>query len=140
MSILSSTNSGSFYWTNPIKEWCKKHNINAYSLEQVQGDVPFVINVNGNVNLCGYEETVLPDFIVFNEIIDGNFIASYSELTSMKGFPKKIRGNLDISFSNLTLLDDAPEKVGKDFVALGLPFTEQQIREKSKVTRKVFCG
>lgn len=138
--ILKSTQSGSYHWTEPIKEWCERHNIHSYALVPIQGNQPFAINVNEDVNLCGYEEDWgLPEFIIFNEIIGGNFIASYSELTSMRGFPKKVGKNFDISFSKISSLDNAPQLVDKDFVSCGLPFSEQQIREKTKVTCAVFC-
>lgn len=139
MSILSSTNSGSSNWINSIEKWCEEHNIHHYKLVPTIGNIPFMINVNRDVILCGYEDPKLPDFIVFNEIIGGNFIASYSRLTSMKGFPKKVGKNFDISFSNISSLEYAPKLINKDFVACGLPFNEQQIREKSEVTNNVYC-
>ena len=136
--ILISTGSGSRFWTEPIKEWCERHNISSYTLEHIQGKTPFAINVNGDVNLCRYEDSELPEYIVFNEITGGNFIVSYSELSSMKGFPKKVGKNFDISFSKISSLDDVPQLVDKDFVACGCPFTKQEIEAKTKVTCNVY--
>ena len=139
MSILSSTNSGSSHWINYIKKWCDEHDIHYYKLVPTNESIPLMINVNGDVILCGYEDMQLPDFIIFNEIIGGNFIASYSRFTTMKGFPKKVGKNFDISFSSISSLEHAPKLINKDFVACGLSFNEQQIREKSKVTYNVYC-
>jgi hypothetical protein len=57
----------------------------------------------------------------------------------MKGFPKMVGRNLDISFSKITSLEYAPDLVDKDFVACGLSFSKEQIREKIRVTNNVYC-
>ena len=139
MSIPSSTYSGLDGTKKHIEDWLKNFNIYSFKLERIDNYPYWTINTNGsNVNFIGYKNSALPDFIVFNEIIGGNFIASYSEFTSMKGFPKKVGKNFDISFSKISSLDDAPQLVDKDFVACGCPFTKQEIEAKTKVTCNVY--
>ncbi len=120
-----------------IESWLNDHHITNYKISLPPS---LFIDVDGSdVNLMGYNESSLPDYIVFNEIRGGNFICSYSNIESMRGFPKMVGRNLDISFSRIISLEDAPELVDKDFVACGLRLTEQEIRDKTRVTCKVYC-
>lgn len=140
MSILSSTNSGQNGAKEQIERWLRDWRISKYELQASDSYPFFNINIrDANVFLSGYPEEALPDYIVFNEIIGGSFVASFSHFTKMKGFPRKVGKNFDISFSNITSLDDAPELVNMQFSACGLHFTKEQIREKTKVTSNVFC-
>lgn len=140
MSILSSTNSGQKGIKEQIERWLSKWKISKYKLKPMDSYPFFIIDVrDANVLLSGYPEEALPDYIVFNEIIGGSFVASFSSFTTMKGFPRKVGKNFDISFSNIASMDDAPELVNMQFSACGLHFTKEQIREKTKVTCKVFC-
>lgn len=140
MGIKDSLYLGKEGKRKQIERWLGMNNIHSYTLKPID-ELPFwTIDVDGaDVNLVGNKQISLPDYIVFNEIRGGNFLCSYSEFTNMKGFPKMVGRNLDICFSKITSLEYAPDLVDKDFVACGLAFSEEQIREKTKVTNNVYC-
>ena len=146
MSILSSTNSGTYYFKKPIEDWITKElnlSSNDYDLVEIPNhgrkEPIYEINVNGrDVNLNDYPYEQLPDYIQFGEIVGGNFFCAYSKLTTAKGFPRMVGLTFDCSFSQLTSLDGMPETVDRDFICLGMPFTEEQIRTATKVTCKVY--
>ena len=146
MSILSSTNSGTYYFKKPIEDWITKElnlSSNDYDLVEIPNhgrkEPIYEINVNErDVNLNDYPNEQLPDYIQFGEIVGGNFLCAYSKLTSTKGFPRMVGRTFDCSFSQLTSLDGMPETVDRDFICLGMPFTEEQIRTATKVTCKVY--
>ena len=146
MSILSDTNSGTYYFKKPIEDWITKElnlSSNDYELVEIPNhgrkEPIYEINVNGrDVNLNDYPNEQLPDYIQFGEIVGGNFLCAYSKLTSTKGFPRMVGLTFDCSFSQLTSLDGMPETVDRDFICLGMPFTEEQIRTATKVTCKVY--
>ena len=153
MSILSSTNSGTYYFKKPIEDWITKElnlSSNDYDLVEIPNhgrkEPIYEINVNGrDVNLNDYPKNLndypneqLPDYIQFGEIVGGNFLCAYSKLTTAKGFPRMVGLTFDCSFSQLTSLDGMPETVDRDFICLGMPFTEEQIRTATKVTCKVY--
>lgn len=140
MSILDSTDIGIKGSLKNIKSWLDKMSIGGYELIRIP-DKPFwKINVrNNDVILVGYKDKALPDYIVFDEIVGGNFICSYSEFSSMRGFPKNVGGNFDISFSKISTLDNAPKLIDRDFVATGISFNEYDIRQICRVTRNVYC-
>ena len=144
MSILSSTNAGLEGSSKRVEDWLRQWHITNYTLKNLSGEEKseqsiWMIDIkDADVNLVGYKNESLPDYIQFNKITGGNFICSYSGLTTMKGFPKEIGMNFDISFSKISSLDEVPPKVNKDFVACGLSFTEEQIRATTEVTCKVY--
>ena len=146
MSILSSTNSGTYYFKKPIEDWITKElnlSIDDYQLVCIPNngrkEPIYEINVNGrDVNLNDYPYEQLPDYIQFGEIVGGNFLCAYSKLTSTKGFPRMVGLTFDCSFSQLTSLDGMPKTVDRDFICLGMPFTEEQIRATTEVTCKVY--
>ena len=147
MSILSSTNSGTYYFKKPIEDWITKElnlSSNDYDLVEIPNygrkEPIYEINVNDrDVNLNDYPNEQLPDYIQFGEIIGGNFLCAYSKLTTAKGFPRKVGRTFDCSFSKLTSLDGMPEIVDRDFICLDIPFTEEQIKaSKIKVTGKIY--
>ena len=146
MSILSSTNSGTYYFKKPIEDWITKElnlSSNDYDLVEIPNhgrkEPIYEINVNErDVNLNDYPNEQLPDYIQFGEIVGGNFLCAYSKLTSTKGFPRMVGLTFDCSFSQLTSLDGMPKTVDRDFICLGMPFTEEQIRTATKVTCKVY--
>lgn len=146
MSILSSTNSGTYYFKKPIEDWITKElnlSSNDYDLVEIpnhgQKEPIYEINVhNRDVNLNDYHYEQLPNYIQFGDIVGGNFLCAYSKLTSAKGFPRMVGFTFDCSFSQLTLLDGMPKTVDRDFICLGMPFTEEQIRATTKVTCKVY--
>lgn len=146
MSILSSTNSGTYYFKKSIEDWITKElnlSSNDYDLVEIpnHGRKEPICEINVNerdVNLNDYPNEQLPDYIQFGEIVGGNFLCAYSKLTSTKGFPRMVGLTFDCSFSQLTSLDGMPETVDRDFICLGMPFTEEQIRTATKVTCKVY--
>ena len=146
MSILSSTNSGTYYFKKPIEDWITKElnlSIDDYQLVCIPNngrkEPIYEINVNGrDVNLNDYPNEQLPDYIQFGEIVGGNFLCAYSKLTTTKGFPRMVGLTFDCSFSQLTSLDGMPKIVDRDFICLGMPFTEEQIRATTEVTCKVY--
>lgn len=140
MSVLNSIGAGLEGTQKNIKRWLDSVGIGGYELAIIP-DKPFLkISVRDNdVVLVGFKDKALPDYIVFDEIIGGNFICSYSELTSMRGFPRKIGGSFDISFSKITTLENLPELVDRDFVAIGNSLKEHDIRQFCRVTQKVYC-
>lgn len=146
MSILSSTNSGTYYFKKPIEDWITKElnlSSNDYDLVEIPNhgrkEPIYEINVNErDVNLNDYPNEQLPDYIQFGEIVGGNFLCAYSKLTSTKGFPRMVGLTFDCSFSQLTSLDGIPKTVDRDFICLGMPFTEEQIRATTEVTCKVY--
>ncbi|MCI7338341.1 MAG: hypothetical protein MSH41_07125 [Bacteroidales bacterium] len=147
MSILSSTNSGTYYFKKPIEDWITKElnlSTSDYQLDWIPnngGKKPiYEINVNGrDVNLNDYPYEQLPDYIQFGEIVGGNFFCAYSKLTTAKGFPRMVGRTFDCSFSQLTSLDEMPKIVDRDFICLGMPFTEEQIKAAEiKVTCKIY--
>lgn len=140
MSILDSTGIGIEGALKNIKSWLDKMSIGGYELIRTPNKPYWKINVrNNDVILVGFKLNTLPDYIVFDEIIGGNFICSYSEFTSMSGFPKNVGGNFDISFSKISTLDNAPILIDRDFVATGISFNEYDIRQSCRVTRNVYC-
>jgi hypothetical protein len=140
MSIKDSLYIGKEGKRKQIERWLGMNNIHSYTLRPID-ELPFwTIDVDGaDVNLVGNKQVSLPDYIVFNEIRGGNFLCSYSEFVSMKGFPKMVGRNLDISFSKIASLEYAPDLVDKDFVVCGLSFSKEQIRKKIRVTNNVYC-
>ena len=66
-----------------IEEWIKKYDIRNYTINP-----DFTIDVNGFVDLHNYPDKELPDYIQFN-IVEGQFDLSNSNITSLKGAPKK---------------------------------------------------
>lgn len=149
MSILSSTKTGKEGIKEEVRNWLATYlNLSNgdYILNELtnnpgKGGPPYYeINMNGrDVNLMDCKLSEFPDYIQFGEIIGGNFICSYSKLTSTKGFPRTVGLTFDCSFSQIKSLDGMPELVDRDFIWLNSPFAEEEIRSKVKVTRRVFC-
>ena len=137
--ILKSTGAGLIGQKAKIEEWLKERGVTNYKLNDGLNDNPyFTIDVNGSsVNLVGYPDESLPPYIEFNEIIGGNFICTDSALTTMRGFPRKVGHDLDISYSQILNLDNAPTQVNRDFVARGMDYSEEQIKEKVQVACRV---
>ena len=145
MSILSSTKTGKCYFRNQVETWLKdtlKLEPTDYKLNEIvpyKGGPQYEINMNGrDINLMDCKLSEFPDYIQFGEIIGGNFICSYSELTSTKGFPRTVGLTFDCSFSQIKSLDGMPELVDRDFIWLNSPYTEEEIRSKVKVTCRVY--
>ena len=86
---------------------CKKYNIENYTVND-DGS----IDVNGRVDLYGYQLTELP--LRFNKVT-GYFDCSNNKLTSLKGCPKWIGGYFSCGCNNLTSLEFSPDYVGGYF-------------------------
>ena len=80
MSILSSTNSGLEGSRKRVEDWLQRRGITNYTLKnpskEEKSEQPiWVIDIeDADVNLVGYKNESLPDYIQFNKIIGGNFI------------------------------------------------------------------
>ena len=137
--ILKSTGAGLIGQKATIEKWLTKRGVTDFKLnDRLNGNPYFTIDINGSsVNLMGYPDESLPPYIEFNEIIGGNFICTDSALTTMRGFPRRVGHDLDISYSQISSLDYAPTQVDRDFVARGMNFSEEQIKEKVQVTCRV---
>lgn len=141
MSILSSTNRGILGIQKSIEEWLKRKNISGYTIKQTLNLYPYfsIDVINTDVILVDYKDSELPDYIIFNEVVGGNFIVSYSEISSMHGFPRKVGKNFDISYSKISDLENVPELINRDFVACGLHFIREDIERQTRVTHNIYC-
>lgn len=146
MSILESVKGGKYYLLEQIKKWLEEHSINNknYKIEEskdsTQESPQFTITVDDqDVNLVGYKEVSLPDYITFKEITGGSFFCSWSNLKTMRGFPKMVGRIFDISHSKIESLEHAPEIVDINYAAYGLNFTKEEIQAKTRVTCNIYC-
>mgnify|MGYP003403742131 CR=1 FL=1 len=135
MSILSSTDTGKARIRCKIKDWLKENGIKNTTI-----DNNLTISVkDADVNLVAYKEESLPDYITFETITGGSFFCSWSELKTMRGFPKMVGRIFDISHSKIESLEHAPEIVDINYVAYGLNFTKEEIQAKTRVTCNIYC-
>lgn len=77
---------------------------------------------DGNFTVTDYMITNGKFNIKLPEIVTGDFITSYNDLTSLEGSPKEIGGSFlcnGTTISNLTSLKGGPIKVGKNFKVNG---------------------
>ena len=151
MSILSLPITGKYYFKEiekklleQIKQWLEEYRIKNYKLNKSENSTlespKYTIKVDAqDVNLVGYKEESLPDYINFEAITGGSFFCSWSELKTMRGFPKMVGQIFDISHSKIESLENAPETVYKDYAAYGLNFTKEEIQAKTRVTCNVYC-
>jgi hypothetical protein len=135
MSILSSTNTGKASIRCQIEDWLKENGIKNTTI----GNNLTISVKDADVNLVGYKEEELPDFIKFREIIGGSFFCSWSNLKTMRGFPKMVGKIFDISHSKIESLEHAPEIVDINYAAYGLNFTKEEIQAKTRVTCNIYC-
>ena len=152
MSILTSVKGGKIAidrWEKQaelqqqIRVWLEEHGVEnknyklyLYSEEPLQ----YRIRVDGqDVNLVGYQEESLPDYITFEAITGGSFFCAWSNLKTMRGFPKMVGRIFDISHSKIESLEHAPEIVDINYAAYGLNFTKEEIQAKTKVTCNIYC-
>ena len=152
MSILKSVKAGRVAietWEKKaerqqqIRVWLEEHGINNknYKLYLYREEpLEYRIKVDAqDVNLVGYKEESLPDYITFEAITGGSFFCSWSELKTMRGFPKMVGRIFDISHSKIESLEHAPEIVDINYVAYGLNFTKEEIQAKTRVTCNIYC-
>ncbi len=90
-----------------IRDICKKYKITNYVINN-DGS----IDVDGNVNLNGYNLTKLP--LKFNRV-SGNFWCNDNQLTSLEGCPKEVSKTLYCYNNRLTSLVGCPEIIGDGF-------------------------
>lgn len=133
MSILKSVKAGI---RSKIEDWLEKNGIKNYTID----DNKLTIRVKDvDVNLVGYKEESLPDYINFDIITGGSFFCSWSNLKTMRGFPKIVGKIFDISHSKIESLEHAPEIVDINYAAYGLNFTKEEIQAKTRVTCNIYC-
>jgi hypothetical protein len=133
MSVLKSVKAGI---RSQIEDWLEKNGIKNYTID----DNKLTIRVKDvDVNLVGYKEESLPDYINFDIITGGSFFCSWSNLKTMRGFPKEVGRIFDISHSKIESLEHAPEIVDINYAAYGLNFTKEEIQAKTRVTCNIYC-
>ncbi|MEE1286024.1 MAG: hypothetical protein UHD07_04020, partial [Ruminobacter sp.] len=64
---------------------------------------------------------------------------SWSNIKTMRGFPKMVGQIFDISHSKIESLEHAPEIVDINYAAYGLNFTKEEIQAKTRVTCNIYC-
>lgn len=151
MSILKGVKAGKYYYEEiekklleQIKQWLEEYGIKNYKLNKSENSTlespKYTIKVDAqDVNLVGYQEEALPDYITLEAITGGSFFCSWSNLTTMRGFPKMVGRIFDISHSKIESLEHAPEIVDINYAAYGLNFTKEEIQAKTRVTRNIYC-
>ena len=94
-----------------ILDWNKfKFNAKKVKFIEEKNGKP-VIDYDGDID---FNHKNLSVNILFNKV-SGDFNCSFSELTSLKGFPKEVGGDFSCEKNELTTLEGAPEKVGGNF-------------------------
>ena len=146
MSVLKSVKAGKYNLLAQIEQWLEEHSINKknYKIEEFKEPThespQFTITVDAqDVNLVGYKEEALPDYITFEAITGGSFFCSWSNIKTMRGFPKMVGQIFDISHSKIESLEHAPEIVDINYAAYGLNFTKEEIQAKTRVTCNIYC-
>lgn len=116
------------------------------------------IDVEGTVNLTGYTDKKLPDYIQFRKITENFYFENSPNLESLKGCPKEVGGDFCCfrcsnlkslegcpkevggyfwcnNCSNLKSLEGCPKEVGKGFWCYGCSkqFTEDDVKKICKV-------
>lgn len=100
------------------QEWLDNENVEIEQNEDQHDKPKYVINddgtidVNGNLSLSNKNIKKLPDYINFN-IVYGYCDMAYSDLETLKGFPKKVYGYFRCSNNKLTSLQYCPKYVYK---------------------------
>lgn len=87
-----------------IKNWLDKYKVRHYKIND-----DLTIDVKDVVNLNGYGEKHLPDYIKFRKVTDNFYCNDCPELESLEGCPKEVGGSF---FCNdcpkLTSLEGCP--------------------------------
>jgi hypothetical protein len=136
-----------------IENWLEEHNITKYSIND-----DYTIDVKGSVNLRGYEEKKLPDYIQFGKITEYFYIYCCPKLETLEGCPKEVGWDFycykcpkleslkgcpkEVGWdfwcnncSNLKSLEGCPKKVGGGFwcYSIGKQFTIDDVKKMCKV-------
>ena len=140
-SILSrSSHNGESFKAqrrNEIEKWLKKYNIKNYTIND-----DFTIDVNGSIDLFFSKDlSEFPDYIQFG-VVKGFFKCIHSQLTSLRGCPRKIEKFFDCRYNKLTSLEGAPEEVVGDFVCShnSTTFTVEDVRRVCDVKGSILTG
>lgn len=90
-----------------IHDFLRNYNCSTYKIND-----DLTIDVDGDIDLDGYPESELPDYIQFG-VVKGNFYIRKSKLVSLRGCPKEVGEDFSCSGSlDLKSLEGAPQKVG----------------------------
>jgi len=95
-----------------ITQWLERHGIHNYTLtpDPVYG---FTVDVQDNVNLS---DQALKKILVKFGRVNGDFMCSHNQLTTLFGAPDRIEGIFDCRANRLTSLDFSPLVVEDHFV------------------------
>lgn len=94
-----------------IRKWLDEHDIEKYTIND-----DLTIDVKGSVDLNGFTDKKLPDYIQFGKITEYFYIYGCPKLESLEGCPKEV--GIDFycfNCKNLESLKGAPKEVGSDF-------------------------
>ena len=93
-----------------IENWLDEHKITNYTINN-----DLTIDVEGTVDLNGYTDKKLPDYIQFGKTVNFYFENS-PKLESLEGCPKEVGWNFYcFQCPKLESLKGAPQKIGGDF-------------------------
>ena len=94
-----------------IKKWLDEHRITNYTINS-----DWTIDIEGSVNLMGYAEKQLPDYIQFGKVTGYFRYNECENLKSLNGCPKEVGKSFNCSYCpKLESLEGAPQKVGTYF-------------------------
>jgi hypothetical protein len=95
-----------------IKKWLDRYRIENYTIRP-----DGVVDVDGDgVRLDQFTGDILP--IQFGKV-SGDFVCSYTNLTSLRGSPQFVGGNFNCDDTKITSLEYAPQSVGGQFSCIG---------------------
>ena len=118
-----------------IEKWLKEYKIKNYTIND-----DFTIDVDGSIDLFFSKNlSEFPDYIQFG-VVKGFFKCIHSQLTSLRGCPRKIEKFFDCRYNKLTSLEGAPEEVVGDFVCSynKIQFTDNDVRKVCDVRGTIF--
>jgi hypothetical protein len=119
-----------------IKKWLDEMKVKNYIIND-----DMTIDGNYNINLSNKNLKMFPEYIQFNKI-EGFFICSSNELTSLRGCPKIVKGDFYCYYNRLTSLDGCPKIVDDEFVCWGnaVEFTIKDVTDRCKVKNRINVG
>ena len=98
---------GFFKTREDTKDWLDKMGVENYTIND-----DLIVDVDGNVFLYNKNLDYIP--VQFG-LINGYFICSYNNLTSLEGCPTEVSWDFDCSNNSLTYLEHCPTEVGGYF-------------------------
>lgn len=118
-----------------IKKWLDEYNIKNYTIND-----DLTIDVKGEVNLRGFIDKKLPDYIQFRNISVCFKIMDCPNLESLEGCPQKVGGNFDCRYcEKLKSLRGCPEEVGASFACNGCSKLTSLEGCPKKVGKSFYC-